>query len=113
VAGEPILEMDNGASRLEVERLTRQMAVKANEREQARVDQDNRLSELKSQSEIKNLELRSREFESPFARHGRERHAGGDHLGRRKRRGFGERALTARGGATPSCLCFPAGRCQI
>ena len=63
VAGEPILEMDNGASRLEVERLTRQMAVKANEREQARVDQDNRLSELKSQSEIKNLELRSREFE--------------------------------------------------
>ncbi|TPW17556.1 MAG: HlyD family secretion protein, partial [bacterium] len=62
-AGEPILELDNGASRLEVERLTGQMAVKANEREQARVDQDNRLSELKSQLEIKKLELQSKEFD--------------------------------------------------
>jgi len=61
--GEPILELDNGASRLEVERLTRQMAVKANQREQARVEQDNRLSELRSQSEIKKLELKSMEFD--------------------------------------------------
>lgn len=62
-AGEPILELDNGASRLEVERLTGLMAMKANEREQARVDQDNRLSELKGQFEIRKLELQSREFD--------------------------------------------------
>ncbi|HEX7878597.1 MAG TPA: HlyD family efflux transporter periplasmic adaptor subunit [Candidatus Eisenbacteria bacterium] len=61
--GEPILELDNGASRLTVERLTRQMAMKENEREQARVDQDNRLSELRTQSDIKSLELKSKQFD--------------------------------------------------
>jgi HlyD family secretion protein len=61
-AGEPILSLDQGEARLGVERLDRQVAIKDNERTQARIDLENRLSELKGQTSIKKLELQSLTF---------------------------------------------------
>jgi HlyD family secretion protein len=63
-AGEPILSLDQGEARLLVERLERQAALKDNERAQARVDLENRLSELNGDAAIKKLELESRTFEA-------------------------------------------------
>ena len=63
-AGEPILSLDQGEARLIVERLERQAALKQNERAQARVDLENRLSELTGQAAIKKLELESLTFEA-------------------------------------------------
>jgi len=63
-AGEPILSLDQGEARLLVERLERQVALKDNERAQARVDLENRLSDLNGQAAIKKLELESRTFEA-------------------------------------------------
>jgi HlyD family secretion protein len=63
-AGEPILSLDQGEARLLVERLERQAALKDNERAQARVDLENRLSELTGDAAIKKLELESRTFEA-------------------------------------------------
>jgi len=63
-AGEPILSLDQGEARLQVERLERQAALKDNERAQARVDLENRLSDLNGQAAIKKLELESRTFEA-------------------------------------------------
>jgi HlyD family secretion protein len=63
-AGEPILSLDQGEARLLVERLERQVALKDNERAQARVDLENRLSELAGQAAIKKLELQSLTFDS-------------------------------------------------
>jgi HlyD family secretion protein len=63
-AGEPILSLDQGEARLSVERLERQAALKDNERAQARVDLENRLSELNGDAAIKKLELESRTFEA-------------------------------------------------
>ncbi len=63
-AGEPILSLDQGEARLLVERLERQVALKDNERAQARVELENRLSELTGQAAIKKLELESLSFES-------------------------------------------------
>jgi multidrug resistance efflux pump len=63
-AGEPILSLDQGEARPQVERLERQVALKDNERAQARVDLENRLSELTGQAAIKQLELKSRTFEA-------------------------------------------------
>ena len=62
-AGEPILSLDQGEARLLVERLERQVALKENERAQARVDLENRLNELAGQAAIKKLELQSLMFE--------------------------------------------------
>jgi HlyD family secretion protein len=64
LAGEPILSLDQGEARLLVERLERQAALKDNERAQARVDLENRLSELNGEAAIKKLELESLTFES-------------------------------------------------
>jgi len=63
-AGEPILSLDQGEARLAVERLERQVALKDNERAQARVDLENRLNDLNGQAAIKKLELQSRTFEA-------------------------------------------------
>jgi len=63
-AGEPILSLDQGEARLLVERLERQVALKDNERAQARVDLSNRLSELAGQAAIKKLELASLTFQA-------------------------------------------------
>jgi len=63
-AGEPILRLDQGEARLLVERLERQAALKDNERAQARVDLENRLSELNGEAAIKKLELESLTFEA-------------------------------------------------
>jgi len=63
-AGEPILSLDQGEARLLVERLERQVALKDNERAQARVDLENRQSELSGQAAIKQLELKSLTFEA-------------------------------------------------
>jgi HlyD family secretion protein len=63
-AGEPILSLDQGEARLLVERLERQVALKDNERAQARVDLENRLSDLTGQAAIKKLELESLTFET-------------------------------------------------
>ncbi len=63
-AGEPILSLDQGEARLLVERLERQVALKDNERAQARVDLENRLNELNGQAAIKKLELESLTFEA-------------------------------------------------
>lgn len=63
-AGEPILSLDQGEARLRVDRLERQVALKDNERAQARVDLENRLSELNGQAAIKQLELKSLTFEA-------------------------------------------------
>ncbi|NOT33118.1 MAG: HlyD family efflux transporter periplasmic adaptor subunit [Candidatus Eisenbacteria bacterium] len=63
-AGEPILSLDQGEARLLVERLERQAALKDNERAQARIDLENRLSELTGQAAIKQLELESLSFEA-------------------------------------------------
>jgi HlyD family secretion protein len=63
-AGEPILNLDQGEARLLVERLERQAAIKDNERAQARVDLENRLSELNGEAAIKKLELESHAFEA-------------------------------------------------
>src|SRR5262245_31268722 len=63
-AGEPILSLDQGEARLQVERLERQVALKDNERAQARVDLDNRLSDLTGQAAIKQIELKSLTFEA-------------------------------------------------
>ena len=63
-AGEPILSLDQGEARLLVERLERQVALKDNERAQARVDLENRLNELTGQAAIKKLELQSLTFEA-------------------------------------------------
>src|SRR5262245_4519312 len=48
-AGEPILSLDQGEARLLVERLERQVALKDNERAQARVDLESRLNDLSGQ----------------------------------------------------------------
>src|SRR5262245_21315486 len=61
-AGEPILSLDQAEARLVVERLERQVAIKDNERAQARIDLENRLSELNGQTSIKKLELQSLTF---------------------------------------------------
>jgi HlyD family secretion protein len=61
-AGEPILSLDQGEARLLVETLERQVAIKDNERTQARIDLENRLSELNGQTSIKKLELQSLTF---------------------------------------------------
>ena len=66
-AGEPILSLDQGEARLLVERLERQVALKDNEGAQARVDLENRLSELTGQAAIKKIELASRTFEAERA----------------------------------------------
>lgn len=63
-AGEPILSLDQGEARLVVERLERQVALKDNERAQARVDLENRLSELTGQAAIRKLEFESLTFET-------------------------------------------------
>ncbi len=63
-AGEPILSLDQGEARLGVERLERQVALKENERAQARVDLENRLNELTGQAAIKELELKSLAYEA-------------------------------------------------
>jgi HlyD family secretion protein len=63
-AGEPILTLDQGEARLQVERLERQAALKDNERAQARVDLESRLSELTGEAAIKKLELESLTFEA-------------------------------------------------
>lgn len=63
-AGEPILSLDQGEARLLVERLERQVALKDNERAQARVDLENRVSELTGHAAIKKLELESLTFET-------------------------------------------------
>lgn len=63
-AGEPILRLDQGEARLAVERLERLVALKNNERAQARVDLESRLNELTGQTSIKALELQSLQFES-------------------------------------------------
>lgn len=63
-AGVPILQLDQGEARLTVERLERQVALKRNEREQARVELENHLNELTGQAAIKALELKSLEFDA-------------------------------------------------
>jgi HlyD family secretion protein len=67
-AGEPILNLDQGEARLLVERLERQVALKDNERAQARVDLENRQNELTGQAAIKKLELASHTFEAERSR---------------------------------------------
>jgi HlyD family secretion protein len=63
-AGEPILSLDQGEAKLLVERLERQVALKDNERAQARVDLESRLNDLAGQAAIKKLELESLTFEA-------------------------------------------------
>jgi len=63
-AGEPILSLDQSEARLVVERLDRQVALKANERTQARIDLENRLNDLNGQASIKKLELQSLTFQA-------------------------------------------------
>jgi len=61
-AGEPILSLDQAEARLLVERLGHQVAIKENERTQARIDLENRLNDLNGQASIKKLELQSLTF---------------------------------------------------
>lgn len=55
-AGEEILRLDTSASRLDLERLEDQLAKKANEQEQARINLETRLAELRGQIESRKLD---------------------------------------------------------
>ncbi|MFN0087281.1 MAG: efflux RND transporter periplasmic adaptor subunit [Blastocatellia bacterium] len=57
--GEPILELDLNESRLAIEKLNQQVALKQNQQAKARLDLENTLISLQGQWEIKNLEHRS------------------------------------------------------
>ena len=59
--GDPILVLDAGQDVLEVERLDRQVALKANEREQARLDLERALADLVAEGKVAELSLESHE----------------------------------------------------
>jgi len=63
-AGEPIVNLDVTETRLLLERLEREVALKDNERSQARVDLESKLNELTGRQGIKQLELESLRFET-------------------------------------------------
>jgi len=54
--GEPILELDLNESRLAIEKLNQQVELKQNQQAKARLDLENTLISLRSQSDIKSLE---------------------------------------------------------
>jgi HlyD family secretion protein len=57
--GDPILELDLNESRLAVEKLNRQVALKQNQQAKAKLDLENTLIDLQSRWEIKNLEYKA------------------------------------------------------
>jgi len=61
--GEPIVELDTSDSESEVKTLDDKLAMKENEQGQLRISLENTLIELKSQLEIKNLEVQQLELE--------------------------------------------------
>ncbi len=58
-SGEPILELDTSQSQLALERINQNLALKTNEQSRTRLDLENTLISLKSQTDIKRLELES------------------------------------------------------
>jgi HlyD family secretion protein len=67
-AGEPILQLDVIETKAALEKLDDRIALKRNQREQARLDYAGERHALLTSREIKELELRSREFEEQRAR---------------------------------------------
>jgi HlyD family secretion protein len=63
-AGQPILLLDVGATRLELETLEDRLALKRNERERTQLDLAGQLEDLRGRRQVKELELRSAEFEA-------------------------------------------------
>ncbi|MFN0123577.1 MAG: efflux RND transporter periplasmic adaptor subunit [Blastocatellia bacterium] len=59
--GEPILQLDLNESRLALEKLAQQIALKQNAEDKARLDLENTLNDLQSRWEIKQLEFKSAE----------------------------------------------------
>jgi len=62
--GEPIVALDVSESRLALDKLGDQIALKQNEQAQARQEMDSRIADLQGQDAIKQLELQSLEFEA-------------------------------------------------
>jgi len=63
-AGEPILELDVGQAQLAVATLDDQVALKRNEQDRTRLELETTLSDMRRRREIKELELRSLQFEA-------------------------------------------------
>jgi HlyD family secretion protein len=58
-SGDPIIELDMSNSQLELERINQNIALKQNQQARTRLDLEQTLSSLRSQMEIKRLELQS------------------------------------------------------